>query len=124
MVEIVDNFSEDNKRLNNLKKCSKCISIYINNTIKININNESSFRYLQEFIYLIIFELSIRFLTDFLQSNKYFKIKYETHNLFRAEGQYRLLSSFLSQVSNLSEELQEIGIYSSSTFVSDVQKIV
>ena len=91
---------------------------------KININNESSFRYLQEFIYLIIFELSIRFLTDFLQSNKYFKIKYETHNLFRAEGQYRLLSSFLTQVPNLSEELQEIGIYSSPTFVSNVQKFV
>ena len=86
--------------------------------------NNYSFRFLLEFIYLIIFELTIRFFTDFLQSNRYFKVKYKTHNLFRAEVQYRLLSSFLNQIPNLSAELKEIGIYSSSTFFSDVQKIV
>ena len=92
-----------------------------------SIRNEqinSSFNFLPEFIYLIIFELTIRFLTDFLQSNKYFKIKYETHNLFRAEVQYRLLSSFLIQIPSLTKELSKIGLPSTSTFVSDVQKIV
>ena len=73
--------------------------------------------------YLIIFELIIRFLTDFLQSNRYFKTKYETHNLFRAEVQYRLLSSFLYQIPNLSDELKKNGICPSSKFISDVQKI-
>ena len=75
-------------------------------------------------ISIIIFELTIRFLTDFLESNRYFKIKYETHNLFRAEVQYRLLDSFLIQLPGLSKELIEMGISSNSTFVSDVQKIV
>tara|TARA_B100001250_G_scaffold321915_1_gene285080 strand:- start:8 stop:1171 length:1164 start_codon:yes stop_codon:yes gene_type:complete len=83
-----------------------------------------SFRFLPEFIYLIIFELTIRFLTDFLQSNRYFKIKYETHNLFRAEVQYRLLSSFLLQMPNLSNELDNIGVPLSSNFVSDIKKIL
>ncbi len=87
-------------------------------------NNNSSFRFLPEFIYLIIFELTIRFLTDFLQKNRYFKTKYETHNLFRAEVQYRLLSSFLTQISDLSNDLHEHGIFSSSSFISDVQKFV
>ena len=73
---------------------------------------------------LIIFELTIRFLTDFLKSNTYFKIKYETHNLFKAEIQYRLLSSFLMQLSNFSKDLKEMGISSDSHFVSDVQKFV
>ena len=83
-----------------------------------------SFRFLPEFIYLIIFELIIRFLTDFLQSNRYFKIKYETHNLFRAEIQYRLLSSFLIQLPKLSNELNKLGVSSSLTFVSDMKKFL
>ena len=87
-----------------------------------NEDENESFRFLPEFIYLIIFELSIRFLTDFLQLNRYFKIKYKTHNLYRAEVQYRLLSSLLNQMSDLSNELDKIGFSSSSTFVSDIKK--
>ena len=78
---------------------------------------------LPEFIYLIILELTIRFLNDFLQSNKYFKIKYQTHNLYRAEVQYRLLSSFITQIPVFSNSLHEIGFSSNQAFVSDVQKI-
>ena len=90
----------------------------------LSINNNHSFNFLPEFIYLIIFELVIRFLTDFLRSNRYFQVKYETHNLFRAEVQYKLLSSFISQIPDFSNELGEIGISSSSSFVSDVQKLI
>ncbi len=90
----------------------------------IDVQMDDNFKFLPEFIYLIIFELTIRFLTDFLKSNTYFKIKYETHNLFKAEIQYRLLSSFLMQLSNFSKDLKEMGISSDSPFVSDVQKFV
>ena len=89
-----------------------------------SINNKHYFRFIPEFIYLITFELVIRFLTDFLKSNRYFQVKYETHNLFRAEVQYKLLSSFVAQIPDLSNQLYEIGISSSSTFVSDVQKLI
>tara|TARA_Y100001968_G_scaffold227167_1_gene209890 strand:- start:71 stop:1234 length:1164 start_codon:yes stop_codon:yes gene_type:complete len=82
------------------------------------------FELLPEFIYLIIVELTIRFLIDFLQSNTYFKIKYQTQNLYRAEVQYRLLSSFITQIPSLSNLLHEIGISSNPTFVSDVQNVV
>ena len=82
------------------------------------------FELLPEFIYLIIIELTIRFVNDFLQSNRYFKIKYQTHNLYRAEVQYRLLSSFITQIPILSNSLHEIGISSNPDFVSDVQNIV
>ena len=82
------------------------------------------FEFLPEFIYLIIIELTIRFLNDFLQSNRYFKIKYQTHNLYRAEVQYRLLSSFVTQIPTLSNLLHEIGISSNQAFISNVQKII
>ena len=82
------------------------------------------FGLLPEFTYMIILELTIRFLNDFLQSNRYFKIKYQTHNLYRAEVQYRLLSSFVTQIPTLSKSLYEIGISSNPTFFSDVQKFV
>ena len=82
------------------------------------------FELIPEFIYLIIVELIIRFLNDFLQSNRYFKVKYQTHNLYRAEVQYRLLSSFITQIPTLSNSLNGIGISSNSNFVSDVQNIV
>ena len=92
-------------------------------SISFNKHNPS-FRFLPEFIYLIIFELTIRFLTDFLQSNRYFKIKYESHNLLRAEIQFRLLSSFITQIPDFSNELYRYDIFSSSSFISDVQKFV
>tara|TARA_Y100001968_G_scaffold293023_1_gene298700 strand:- start:91 stop:1260 length:1170 start_codon:yes stop_codon:yes gene_type:complete len=92
--------------------------------LKMDQRNYDSYRLLLEYIYVIIFELTIRFLTDFLESNKYFKIEYKTHNLFRAEVQFRLLSSFLNQISILSNHLKEIGFSTSSTFVADVQTII
>ena len=89
-----------------------------------NQKRDYGFTLLPEFIYLITVELIIRFLNDFLQSNLYFKVKYQNHNLYRAEVQYRLLSSFIAQIPTLSNLLYEIGISSNLNFVSDVQKIV
>tara|TARA_Y100001968_G_scaffold170959_1_gene156396 strand:+ start:424 stop:1575 length:1152 start_codon:yes stop_codon:yes gene_type:complete len=94
--------------------------VFLNGYFSISkINND--FRFILEFIYLIIFELTIRFLTDFLKSNRYFHANYETQNLFRAEVQYQLLTSFLSQAPNFLNELNGIGIPSNPNFVSDVQ---
>ncbi len=45
----------------------------------------------------IIYEQSIRFLTDFLQGNKYYKTNYPEHNLVRAQTQLKLLQSLIEQ---------------------------
>tara|TARA_B100000579_G_C22773634_1_gene825385 strand:+ start:221 stop:1408 length:1188 start_codon:yes stop_codon:yes gene_type:complete len=114
---------EDPKKIENTYFDIESFKYLIKGYFSINNKfNKHSFIFLPEFIYLIIFELTIRFFTDFLQSNRYFKVKYETHNLFKAEAQHRLLSSFLLQISNLSNELHEVGIFSNTTFLSDVQK--
>lgn len=42
---------------------------------------------------VITFELGLRFLTDYLRGDTYFKITYPTHNLHRARVQFKLLLS-------------------------------
>jgi Ser/Thr protein kinase RdoA (MazF antagonist) len=42
---------------------------------------------------VITFELGLRFLTDYLRGDIYFKIQYPAHNLHRARVQFRLLES-------------------------------
>ncbi len=42
---------------------------------------------------LITFEIGIRFLTDFLQGDNYFKIHRPNHNLERARSQFKLVAS-------------------------------
>tara|TARA_Y100001968_G_C19408268_1_gene744916 strand:+ start:805 stop:1968 length:1164 start_codon:yes stop_codon:yes gene_type:complete len=116
---------EDPKCLDNVFFDMNACRNFLNGYFSIyNQDNNDSFKFLPEFIYLIILELTIRFLTDFLQSNKYFKIKYDTHNLFRAEVQFQLLYSFMTQTPILKKELNEIGIPLNSIFVSDLQKFV
>ncbi len=116
---------ENPDNIENVNFDVNCCKYFLKGYFSIS-NKEADYRFglLPEFIYLMIVELIIRFLNDFLQSNRYFKIKYQTHNLYRAEVQYRLLSSFITQIPTLSNSLHGIGISSNSNFVSDVQKIV
>jgi Ser/Thr protein kinase RdoA (MazF antagonist) len=46
---------------------------------------------------LLPLELAIRFLTDYLNGNRYFKVNHETQNLHRAMGQIRLCRQMESQ---------------------------
>jgi hypothetical protein len=50
---------------------------------------------------LITFETGIRFLTDFLEGDRYFKIKRPGHNLDRARNQFALLRSMERQEAQL-----------------------
>lgn len=56
-------------------------------------------------VYYILYEQSLRFLTDFLQDNKYYKVSYPDHNLVRAKTQLKLLNSTLQKKSALKEML-------------------
>jgi Ser/Thr protein kinase RdoA (MazF antagonist) len=64
---------------------------------------EYDYEYLFDGIRLIAFELGLRFFTDYLAGNVYFKVKYPTHNLDRALVQFKLTESI---------ETQEIAIRS------------
>jgi len=58
---------------------------------------DDDFAYLYESIRLIAFELGLRFFTDYLEGDVYFKVKGPEHNLARALVQFRLTRSIEEQ---------------------------
>ena len=52
-------------------------------------------------VWLISFELGLRFYTDYLDGNRYFKVAYPAQNLFRARVQFALARSIKCQYSAL-----------------------
>ncbi len=70
---------------------------------------ENDFFYIYDSIRLIAFELGLRFFTDYLKGNVYFKTRYPEHNLFRALVQFKLTKSIESQeraIRNIIHELR------------------
>ena len=64
--------------------------------------------YLYDAVQLIAFELGLRFFTDFLEDNVYFKVKYPEHNLTRALVQFRLVESIESQKETIDSIIREL----------------
>ncbi len=58
---------------------------------------EHDYHYLYPAIRLIPFELGIRFYTDYLEGNRYFKVTEPEQNLQRAADQFRLCESIMAQ---------------------------
>jgi Ser/Thr protein kinase RdoA (MazF antagonist) len=54
---------------------------------------ENDFAYIYDSIRLIAFELGLRFFTDYLEGNVYFKVRHLEHNLARALVQFKLAES-------------------------------
>jgi Ser/Thr protein kinase RdoA (MazF antagonist) len=57
----------------------------------------NDYEYVYEATRLIAFELGLRFFTDYLEGNVYFKSRHEEHNLARALVQFKLTESIESQ---------------------------
>jgi hypothetical protein len=58
---------------------------------------------------LITFELALRFLTDYLNGDAYFKIHRENHNLVRARAQFALVASLEENQAEIAHLLRSIG---------------
>ena len=57
---------------------------------------------------LITFEIGIRFLTDFLAGDHYFKVQREGHNLDRCRTQFKLMASIQEQEKQMNKLVEEI----------------
>lgn len=64
-------------------------------------------KYLYESVRLLAFELGLRFFTDYLAGNVYFKVGYEAQNLNRARVQFALCESIESRDSKMRRILEE-----------------
>jgi len=58
---------------------------------------------------LITFEIGIRFLTDFLAGDVYFKVHRDGHNLDRCRTQFKLVESIEQQEARMNKLVEEIG---------------
>jgi Ser/Thr protein kinase RdoA (MazF antagonist) len=66
------------------------------------------YEYLFDGIRLIAFELGLRFFTDHLAGNVYFKVKYPTHNLDRALVQFKLTASIEAQEPAIRQIIEDL----------------
>lgn len=57
---------------------------------------------------LITFEQGIRFLTDYLNGDVYYKIKYPEHNLVRAKNQFKLVASMEEHEAEMTANVKQI----------------
>jgi Ser/Thr protein kinase RdoA (MazF antagonist) len=60
---------------------------------------------------MITLIMGIRFLTDYLSGDVYYKIKYPTHNLDRCQTQFRLVELIESKEDEMNKIIAEIDIY-------------
>jgi hypothetical protein len=69
---------------------------------------ENDYEYLFHAIRLIAFELGLRFLTDYLEGDVYFKVRHRDHNLVRALVQFKLTESIESQEKAICNIIQDL----------------
>ncbi|MEN8264040.1 MAG: aminoglycoside phosphotransferase family protein [Nitrospirota bacterium] len=58
--------------------------------------NDNDYNYIYDAVRLLAFELGLRFFTDYLEGNVYFKASHRSHNLSRALVQFKLTESIES----------------------------
>ena len=54
-------------------------------------------------VFLLTYELALRFMTDYLNGDTYFKIKYPEHNIVRTRAQIRLMQDVDAKLGEMSE---------------------
>ncbi|MGL4854281.1 MAG: mucin desulfatase, partial [Lentisphaeria bacterium] len=77
-------------------------------TSTFNVLNDVEKKYMTFAGRLITFEIGLRFLTDYLNGDVYFKTKCDDHNLVRCRTQFKLVSSQEEQAEEMEAALQEI----------------
>jgi hypothetical protein len=73
-----------------------------------NFLTEADYEYLFDSIRLLTFELGIRFFTDHLAGNVYFKVKHPEHNLQRALVQFKLTESIEAHEADIRSIIQSM----------------
>jgi len=66
--------------------------------------------YIYDAIFLMAFELGLRFLADYLQGDVYYKIHYPTQNKYRALTQFRLAESIEEHRSQIVETIEKMKV--------------
>lgn len=73
---------------------------------------------------IIVFEQAIRFLTDYLSGDVYYKVDYDLHNLNRAENQFKLLASLVEQSDKMEKIVRKYTNINNATVEKSTSKII
>jgi hypothetical protein len=65
--------------------------------------------YLYDSVRVLAFEMGLRFFTDYLKGNVYFKTRYPEHNLNRAMVQWHLMESIEAQERQIREMIRSLS---------------
>lgn len=69
--------------------------------------NQSEIDYLAFSAKYITYEQVLRFLMDYIDGDKYYKVKSQTHNLIRARAQHKLLQSMEANYTQMCDIVKE-----------------
>ena len=72
--------------------------------------SDYDYHYLYAAIQLIPFELGIRFYTDYLDVNRYFRVTQHEQNLQRAADQFQLCESIMAQESTIKTLIEQLKV--------------
>ncbi|MCX5929364.1 MAG: aminoglycoside phosphotransferase family protein [Synechococcus sp. LacPavin_0920_WC12_MAG_50_7] len=89
-----------------IDSCKRLLNGYLSKTKKLL--NEADYNYLYDAIRLIPFELGMRFFSDYLAGNIYFKVNHSSHNLERALVQFSLTKSIETQEFEIRQCIEEL----------------
>ncbi|MGQ9620898.1 MAG: phosphotransferase enzyme family protein [Bacteroidales bacterium] len=73
-----------------------------------NVLNETETEYIAFAPLVITFIQGVRFLTDYIDGDKYYKIHHENHNLQRARAQFKLVRSMERQYGEMKKIIREL----------------
>ena len=90
----------------NLERCAAILEGYLSAARGFMV--DADFRYLFDAIRLIPFELGLRFFSDHLDGNRYFKVHHQRHNLQRARVQFQLCASVEAQEREIRELIEQL----------------
>ena len=68
---------------------------------------QTEIKYIGLSIATITYELALRFLTDYINNDVYFKIKYQKHNYDRFINQFTLLKDIENKISEINKFVKE-----------------
>jgi hypothetical protein len=86
--------------------CQAILQAYLRQAIAFL--TEHDYDYMYDAIRLIAFELGLRFFTDYLAGNVYFKVTHPEHNLTRALVQFKLVESIESQEATIRNMIKDM----------------
>ncbi len=89
----------------NLEVCQAVLTYYLKEMGALF--TEHDYQFLYPAIRLIPLELGIRFYTDYLEGNRYFKVTEPEQNLHRAIQQFRLCANIIAQEAEIKELIKQ-----------------